>query len=315
VIGLFSVRRPDVIHVCQGPATLMIPAILYRLVFRSPVVLDIQDLWPESVISSGMFHVPGGLWMLERWCKFTYAACDRIMVLSFGYRALLENRGASPNKISVVHNWCDENSIANLVRIGDVGARFGLDGKFNVIFAGTMGKAQALDAVFDAAGLLRNELPTVQFVFVGGGIDAPRLMELTAVRELANVVFIPRQVASEISKILAFADALLIHLRADLLGRTTIPQKTQAYLAAGKPIIMAVDGEAAGLVKEANAGIVCMPENPQSIATAVRELFAMSSAQREAMGKNGQRYYRENMSFEIGLQKVINVYTQKVQGQ
>jgi colanic acid biosynthesis glycosyl transferase WcaI len=68
-IGLFSVRRPDVIHVCQGAPTLMMLAILIKILYRVPIVLDIQDLWPESVISSGMFKVPGGLWMLHLWCR------------------------------------------------------------------------------------------------------------------------------------------------------------------------------------------------------------------------------------------------------
>ncbi len=150
-IGLFSVRRPDVIHVCQGAPTLMMPAILLKLFYRVPIVLDVQDLWPESVISSGMFRIPGGIWMLHQLCRFTYAVSDKIIVLSAGYKTLLEQRGVDPNKIQVLYNWCDESSIENLPQDQNIGMKFGLVNKFNVVFAGTMGKVQALDAVLDAA--------------------------------------------------------------------------------------------------------------------------------------------------------------------
>ena len=307
-IGLFSVRRPDVIHVSQGVPTIMLPAILLKILYRVPIVLDIQDLWPESVISSGMFHVPGGLWMLYLWCRFTYAVSKKIIVLSSGYKALLEKRGVHRDKIEVVYNWCDESSIENLPRNENVGVKFGLQDKFNVVFTGTMGMVQALDAVLDAADIIKTELPGVQLVFVGGGVDLPKLMDSASSRNLTNVVFIPRQPASEISKILAFADVLLIHLRGDLLGRIGIPQKTQAYLASGKPIIAAVDGEAAEIVKAAHAGIACMPENSVAIASAIRQLFSMPVTERETMGKNGQRYYHENFSFKKGVTEMINIY-------
>jgi len=291
----------------------MMPAILLKLFYRVPVVLDVQDLWPESVISSGMFKIRGGIWILHQLCKFTYSVSDKIIVLAAGYKALLEQRGVDRNKIQVLYNWCDESSIENLPRDQNIGMKFGLVNKFNVVFAGTMGKVQALDAVLDAADIIKNEMPEVQLVFVGGGVDIPRLTGLASSRGLTNVIFIPRQPSSEISKFLAFADVMIIHLRGDVLGRVGIPQKTQAYLALGKPIIAAVDGEASEIIEAAHAGISCRPEDSGAIASAIRRLFLMPVTERETMGKNGHRYYYENFSFTKGVAEMINIYqtTQK----
>ena len=308
VIGVFSVKRPDVIHVYQGPATLMFPAFIAKIWYRSRIVLDVQDIWPESVQSSGMFQIPGGIWLLKIWCQWTYKVSDRIITLSEGYKSSIEKRGVIPSKVDVIYNWCDERSILKENIPLDVHRQVSLTRRFNIVFAGTMGKVQSLDAVLEAAGLILKELPIVQFVFVGGGIEAGRLENLALRRNLHNVVFIPRQPASEISKILSSADALLIHLRDDELGRIGIPQKTQSSLAIGKPIIMAVTGEAARLVKEANSGIICIPEKAESIAEAVREMLSMSPNKRKTLGENGKRFYEENLSFRIGFEKIINIY-------
>jgi len=304
LLGPFLVKRPDVIHVYQGPATLALAAIVLRIWHRTPFVLDVQDLWPESVVSSGMLKIPGGVPLLERWCRISYRFASRVVVLSEGYKVALEKRGCEGGKIDVVRNWCDESQSREVEGNPAVAERLSLSGYFNVLFAGTMGKVQALDAVIHAASLLKETHPDVRFVFVGGGVDVDRLKGLAAEKKASNVRFVPRQPASEIGGILAVADALLIHLKDDDLGRIGIPQKTQAYLAAGKPIVMAMHGEAADLVQRAGAGILCEPENPESIADAVRKLRAMPPQERAVLGESGRRFYYEQLSFHVGVDQI-----------
>lgn len=307
-IGTVSVRRPDIIHVCQGASTLIFPAAILRLIYKCRVVLDIQDLWPESVTSSGMLRFPGGERLLHRLSAFTYWLSDRIIVLSEGYKNVLVQRGVEPTRIDTIYNYCDESSVSTMSRDVGVGVQFGLAGRFNAVFAGTMGKLQALDVLLNAAEILREQNGEVQIVFVGGGIELPKLMATAAAKRLTNVRFIPRQPISEISKILAFADALIIHLRSDSLGAVGVPQKTQAYLAAGRPIVAAVDGEAANLVEKACAGIVCMPENGESIADAILRLACMTPSERNRLGQNGRSYYYEHLSFTKGVSAVLDTF-------
>jgi len=119
---------------------------------------------------------------------------------------------------------------------------------------------------------------------------------------------------SEIGAVLQLADVLLVHLKGDPLFRITIPSKTQAYLAAGKPILMGVDGDARDLVDLAGAGVSCSPENPDDIARAVIELFSLPLAEREDMGRRGSEFYRRELSIAAGVEKFEKVFQSVAQG-
>ncbi len=301
--GLLLVRRPDVVHVYQGPATLAMPAMLLRLLFKIPYVLDVQDLWPESVTSSGMFVTSRLSFILDLWCKLTHLFASKIVVLSPGYQRALAGRGVSPDKIEVVYNWCGERA-ASMDNEKCGNDSFGLADHFSVIYAGNLGKVQALDAVLEAAQILEVSHPDVLFILVGAGVDSERLQNLCQQKKIKNVLFIPRQPVSEIDRILQKAQVLLIHLRDDPLCRIGIPQKTQAYLAAGRPILVAVKGETADLVARAKGGVACEPGNAASIAHAVTELHRLTPRTREEMGRNGRSYYERNLSFVVGVKRM-----------
>ena len=309
VPGLFLVRRPDVVHVYQGPATLALPAIVLRLMRGVPYVLDVQDLWPESVTSAGMLKVSWLIFALAKWCDLAHWLAAKIVVLSPGYKKMLVTRGVSAAKIEVVYNWCDEDQICKAASGKKTGDPFGSAGRFTVVYAGNLGRIYALDAVLDAAFLLPESYRDILFVFVGGGVDAVRLKGLVSSKGLGNVRFIPRQPDSEVGAILKKADVLLINMRNDQLCQVGIPQKTQAYLAAGRPIIIANKGDAADLVAEANAGISCEPENPASIAAAVKKMYALSPEERESMGRNGRAYYEKHLAFKVGVQSMASIFT------
>jgi glycosyltransferase involved in cell wall biosynthesis len=298
--GLLLVRRPDVVHVYQGPATLALPSMVLCLLCRVPYVLDVQDLWPESVTSSGMLAMPGLTFLLNKWCDLAHRLAAKIVVLSPGYKRVLIERGVDASKIDVVYNWCDESQMSTQV-CEKTGDPFGLAGRFTVVYAGNLGRVQALDVVLETAALLGDEHPDILFVFVGDGVDAGRLKEIAASKGLDNVRFIPRLPVSEVGVILEKADSLLIHLRDDPLCRVGIPQKTQAYLSAGRPIIVAVKGDAADLVNEAQAGISCEPEQPESIAAAIKKLHGLPLEERAQMGRNGLAYYKQHLAFTVGV--------------
>lgn len=215
-------------------------------------------------------------------------------------------RGVPEDKISVIYNWCDEENIHPQARDEALAQRLGLAGRFNVIFAGTMGVAQALDAVLEAAAICAPINPAIQFVFVGGGIDRARLEAKAAGRP--NVLFLPRQPADEISSLLALADVLLVHLKDDPLFRMTIPSKTQAFLASSKPILMAVSGDAAELVERAQAGITVQPANAAEIAQAVLQMARLHPDRLREMGSRGRSFYLREMSMEAGVQRFEQLF-------
>ncbi|MFH1746090.1 MAG: glycosyltransferase family 4 protein [Planctomycetota bacterium] len=307
-IGVLAVRPADVAYICQGPATLGLPGAVLRLIRGIPFVYNIQDLWPDSLLSTGMFNSPLGLRLVGSWCRWVYRRAARVVVITPGMKRLLGERGVPPEKIEVIYNWCDDSQLECPRADPALADRLGLAGRFNVVFAGNMGAAQSLHAVLAAAEIVKTRYPRVQFVLIGGGVETEPLKQRAAAAGLSNVRFLARRPMSEVAPILRMADVLLVHLKDDPLFRITIPSKTQAYMATGRPILMGVRGDAADLVTRAAAGLACEPENPHSIAEAVGRLQAMSPAELDAMGANGRRFYDEELSIKIGARRYEQVF-------
>lgn len=300
LLGSWLVKKPDVVYV-YNLITLGPPAFLFRFLFGSKVIIDVQDLWPESVANSKMLKNRIALKFLERICNLIYRKANCLTVLSPGFKNELMKRGISPEKIEVIYNWCDEASIAASAAPGGAVRLPEFIGKFVVLFAGAMGLAQKLDTLLDCAKLCRKTLSDVQFVLIGGGVDRPRLQKRAEEMGLKNVTFLPPRSMETMGEIFALADALIVHLKDDPLFRITIPSKTQAYLYTGKPIIMAMSGDAADLVREADGGIICEPNDPQEMINAIKILHEMTEIERKKVGEAGHYYYMKRLSFNQGV--------------
>lgn len=259
VIGTIMAKRADVAYVYHPPATAGLPAVTFEILRGIPFVYDIQDLWPDTLAATGMFNNPRLLKAVDYWCQFIYRQASRIVVLSPGIKRILITRGVPGKKIEVIYNWCDEEAIHPQKPPADIERQLGFNGHFNIIYAGNIGRAQSLDTVLDAAEIFKEKHPHVRFVFVGAGVEEDRLKQMTINKGLHNITFLGRRSPAEVAPILFLADALLVHLRKDPLFEITIPSKTQAYLAMGKPVLMGVSGDAADLVKRSGAGI-CFPQ-------------------------------------------------------
>ena len=146
------------------------------------------------------------------------------------------------------------------------------------------------------------------------GVEVDSLKDKATVMKLKNVLFLSRRPVSEIGTILSLADVLLVHLKDDPLFRITIPGKTQAYLASGRLILVGIKGDTADLVIRAKAGLLCEPENPHSIAEAIRKFRAMSQKELDKMGANGKQFYEKELSFEIGARKYEKNFYSIVKG-
>jgi colanic acid biosynthesis glycosyl transferase WcaI len=300
-LGLPSLHRPDVAYVYHPPATTSFPAIVQRILRRVPFVLDVQDLWPDTLAATSMVHNQHILGLVGAYCSLTYRLASRIAVISPGFKQTLIRRGVPADKIQVIYNWCPEDALTQTPRYAPILKEAGIEGRFSVVFAGNMGRAQGLSSVLEAARLLQQRAPRVLFVFVGAGLEASSLKEQAERMSLRNVKFLPFRPATEVMPLLAAADLLLVHLRDDPLFSITIPSKTQTYMAVGRPILMAVRGDAADLVAEAGAGVACPPESPGELGAAIERLSQASSESLRRMGENGRAYYTRHLSFEAGV--------------
>lgn len=307
-LGPWLVRQPDVAYVFHPPATIGMPALALRYLRRIPFVLDIQDLWPDTLAATGMLSNPLAHKVLGYCCKMVYRAARRIVVLSPGFKTALMARGVPASKLRVIYNWCDAAGLGSKNKVLPEEEERLLSGKFNIVFAGNLGAAQALQAVLECAALLADRHPSIQFVFVGDGIAKGQLQAQARQRGMANAIFLPRRPIEKVGAVLDRADVLLVHLKDDPLFQITVPSKTQAYLAAGRPILVAVRGDAAELVRKAEAGLTCEPENAASLAGAVERFFLMSAAAREELGRSGRRYYNQHLSLERGVANFEEIF-------
>ena len=304
--GVFMAKRADVMYAYHPPLTVGMAAALIKLFRRMPVVYDIQDMWPDTLRATGMLNNPKALDWVARVCRWVYRRMDHIVVLSPGFKRLLLERGVPESKLSVIYNWADEAALG--APVGKVPAAFPGADQFRILFAGNMGKAQALNTVLDAASLLQARDSRVCWVMLGGGVEVERLKAEAAKRQLANVVFLPPVPMAEVGAYLNAADALLVHLRKDPLFEITIPSKTQAYMTVGKPLLMAVDGDAADLVRQSGGGVVAESENPEALACAAEQLAAMPVDALAAMGDKAQRFYREHLALAEGVRKFSEIF-------
>ncbi|MBX7136622.1 MAG: glycosyltransferase family 4 protein [Oligoflexia bacterium] len=299
----------DLIYVYHPPGTISFPALCLKLFKRARLVLDIQDLWPDSLAATGMVNSGLLTRIVGRWLSFFYRHTEALSVLSPGFKLKLAGRGVPPEKIHVIYNWCDERTFLNPpVHPLDKRALGVPEESFSVLFAGGLGLAQGLDTAVDAALKLRSTAPEIQLLFLGAGVDRDRLLHRVQTEGLSNVKFLPHVEVSEVPRYIAAADALLVHLKDNPLFHITVPSKTQAYMAAGKPILMGVRGDAEHLVLRSGAGLTFEPENAEALAQAILELASRTALERRQMGQRAQHFYREELSFQIGTGKFLELF-------
>lgn len=299
-----ALRRPDVVYVYSPPMTAAAAAVTMRLLRGVPFVIDVQDLWPDTLAATGMVNSPGLLRAVGLWTNFVFRRAAEIVVLSPGFKERLEARRVA-RPITVVPNWAPDEIAGTTSAPASEMSRPA--DRFNVLFAGNMGRAQALETVLAAASALRDQAPDVTFTLIGGGVEREALEAKAAADGLGNVRFLPARHPRDMASVFAEADALLVHLRQDPLFAITIPSKTQAYLKVGKPILMGVTGDAAAMVEAAGAGLPFTPEDPDALVAAVKAMLNMSAEERAALGRAGAAYYDRELAFDKGVNSIESV--------
>jgi glycosyltransferase involved in cell wall biosynthesis len=304
--GLFFSKRADVIYAYHPPLTVGISALIIKLFRRVPVVLDIQDMWPDTLKATGMINNLRLLYFVSKVCNLIYSSVTKIVVLSPGFKNLLIGRGVPENKIDIIYNWADEKVLRTTT--SETPKELASIEGFKILFAGNVGQAQGLDVILDAANLLKIDAPKLQFLVLGRGLQLDDLKIRANQLNLDNVHFLPAVSMEKVGDFLGSADALLIHLNSDPLFEITIPGKTQAYMAVGKPIIMGVSGDASNLVSSADCGVCFEPENPVALADAAKSLMSLDPTEIQRLGENARSFYDENLSVKAGVDLFSEVF-------
>lgn len=291
-----------------SPILQAIPAIRLGGQKKCPVLLWVQDLWPESLSATGHVSHPAILKAVAGVVKAIYRKTDLLLVQS---KAFIPKVQALASGTPIVYH---PNSFIEDIEKGlheEEVVCPGIDGGFTVLYAGNLGRAQAVDVILDAAELL-NDIADIRLVVVGDGSKHEWMMNEAVRRGLSGIVFPGRFPVETMPALMSKASALLVTLADMEIFRLTIPSKIQAYMAAGRPIVACLNGVGADLVREAEAGMVVPAENAQGLAQAIRTLHSMPEDERETLGANGRRYYQQHFSHKNLVEDLIHHLSQAV---
>jgi glycosyltransferase involved in cell wall biosynthesis len=288
------IRKPDVIIATSPQFFCGWAGVISGFFRRTPLILEIRDIWPESIVAVGAFRKRGTMRALEWMERRMYAAAAHIVTVGDGYRSRLIERGVPEAGISVVMNGVDRDLFQPHKADDAFIRKWQIENRFVCSYVGTIGMACGLEVVLDAARKIKERgVQDVAFMLVGDGASRKKLQERAKAEGLDNVIFTGRQPKEMMPDFLAIADVCLVHLRKTDLFTTVMPSKIFEAAGMGKPIINGVGGYAAGFVAKAGAGINIEPESSDQLLDA---LFAMKQdpAAREAFGKAGRDYVITN---------------------
>lgn len=307
ILAPFILRRCkyDVIFVyALSPLLQALPAVLIARLKRAPLVIWVQDLWPESLTAIGLTEKRWVVRVMEALVRYIYRKANFILIQSEGFREPVGRLANDPKKILYFPNTAPlapDCCITNSEVISQ------LQSCFSVVFAGNVGKAQSLETILDAADLLRMKRNIRIFIIGSGSREAWLAKEIDR-RKLPNIVLIGRLPYASMQAILEAASALLVTLVASPALSQTIPSKLQAYLAAGRPVIASLNGEGATIVRAARAGFACPAEDAEALTAAMLKLYSLSPSQRNLLGSNGRSYFEEHFESSKSLKKIVELF-------
>jgi colanic acid biosynthesis glycosyl transferase WcaI len=294
----------DVIFVYQpSPVTVGIPAIVLKKLKRIPLFFWVQDLWPESLSATGAVRSPVILDGVKRLVRFIYERCDKILVQSTAFIAMIEKHQVAPERIIFFPNSVEKIYKPTVAEPDFEGLSL-LPSGFRIMFAGNIGAAQDFETILAAAEKLR-KYKDIHWIILGDG-RARRWVESQIVKQGLSDCFhlLGRHPMETMPHYFSFADVLLVTLKRDPIFALTIPAKIQSYMACGKPIVAALDGEGGRLVAESGAGLFSPAEDADALADAIISMYQMPKDQRENMGKCGIRYCEDNFERDMLITKL-----------
>lgn len=298
-------ERYDLIFIFEpSPVTVALPALLLKALHNIPVMFWVQDLWPESLAATGSVTSGGILDLVGKLVRFIYRRCDKILITSQAFKKSIENfDGASEDIIYFPQSA--ESIFYPIAEKRNSTALNAIPPGFWILFAGNIGAAQDFQTIIAAAEKLSG-YDDIHWIIVGDGRMRAWAETQARIRNLSNNVhFLGRHPLEKMPIFYSLADVMLVTLKKEPIFALTIPAKIQSYLACGRPIITALDGEGSKIIDDAGAGITCSAEDPTALAQAVIRLYQMPKLERERMGARGREYYQTNFDRDMLLDKLV----------
>ena len=315
--SLFAVtscrQKYDIIFVyAPSPITVALPGLVLRWLRGVPVMLWVQDLWPESVSATGAVRSAWLLRLIERMVKFIYRRSDRILVQSEAFRLPIQDLGVSRERITYLPNSA-EALYKPVVLPQDAEERALVPPGFRIMYAGNIGAAQSFETILTAAERLKS-YPDIHWVVLGDGRAVQWVLAQISARGLSGCVhLLGRYPMEAMPRYFSLADVMLVTLRDEPIFELTIPGRVQSYLACGRPIIAGLNGEGARVVREAGAGLTAAAEDADALADAALMMYKKPKQERDAMGARGREYFLAHFESSMLMDRLERLMNEVVE--
>lgn len=315
--GLFSkpALKCDVLFVASTPPIQGAMAALIKKMHGIPFVYNLQDIFPDSLIGSGLSSKEGILWKVGRMVEnFTYRNADKIIVISDDFKKNIMAKGVPENKIVVVYNWVDENAVVPVAKEDNaLYDELGINReKFSVVYAGNFGHAQNIDVTIAAAERLK-DVEGIQFLMFGTGGLVEDYKKIAQEKGLKNIFFFPLQPAEKVSQVYSLGDLGVVACKKGL-GKGAFPSKTWSIMSTGTPVIANYDEDTdlERLVKDNCLGVFSAADDSEQMAARIMEMYNDRELCAE-YGRNARQYILDNVSKDKSTQKYVDVIKQVVE--
>lgn len=285
----------DIVFINQlSPILSALPGIKYARKNKVNTILYCLDLWPESLVAGGVKRKSIIYKIFGIISKKIYKKIDKILITSKSFKTKFDEYGINTEYFP---QYSEDIYLSNINKSEN-------SGDFNIVFAGNIGEIQSLETILLAAKELIS-FKDIKFNLYGSGSQFDKVVKLRDDWMLSNVIFHGRVNISEMPKIYSTADALLVTLKDDELLSMTLPGKVQSYMAAGKPIIGAINGETKEIIEDAKAGYIAKAEDYKKLADLI--IIARNNPELYMLGLNGKKYYDENFNKTIFIEKLVKI--------
>ena len=302
-------KKYDVAFVDSTPPIQGLKMPLIKWLKRKPTIYNVQDIFPDSLVGTGLTHEGSLIWKIGRMVeKITYRYADKIIVISEDFKKNIMAKGVPEDKIVVIYNWVDQNKVVDVPReenkLFDV---YGLErSKFYITYNGNIGLTQNMDMLLDVAKELQEEYEDIHFVLVGNGAYLDEVKRKVADQQLENVHLLPFQPYEDISHVFSLGDASLVISKPGV-GANSVPSKTWSIMSASRPVLANFDeNELKTIIENNHCGIFTKAGDKDAFKESILTLYNHRELCKE-YGHNGRKFVLDNLTREVGTQKYVDV--------
>lgn len=303
-----NARNCDVMFIPSTPPIMGWMAATIKKRRKIPFVYNLQDIFPDSLVGTGLAKKDGLLWNIGRRIEnFTYRNADKIIVISQDFKRNIMAKGVPEEKIEVVYNWVDENAITPVKdEENELFEEFGISReKFRAVYAGNLGNAQNIEIIINAARRLKDN-KQIEFVIFGKGGLEDEIKAIKAKEQLDNLKILPLQPYERVAKVYGLGHVCIVACKPGL-GGAAMPSKTWSIMSSGRAVLANFDeGELKEIVENNHCGVFTKAGDLEGFAQAIEELSQHPERCAE-MGRNGRQFILENLTREVGTQKYVDV--------